>query len=120
MQRLAFLRMMARQRRAFDAEAVELRDRLVASIARHGKGRESFGPIERALVLRDLDRILDDYYGRYPGDEQGKLWRLILDQCRLARRGRFLASWLLARDILRQRAPDVLRALQRRERDQGR
>ena len=115
MERLAFLRAIARQRRAFDALAVEVRDRLIAACEAEPIRSQQSGPIRRLLILRALDRILDDYYGRYPGDESARFRQLILAHSQRVRRERFTASWLAARDILRMRAPDVLAAIRRRD-----
>lgn len=78
-------RILARNRRALDAERRELAARVVASIERHGAGRERFDTMAYALVRRDLEPMLSEWYGAFPNDERARFMRLILAQTRAAR-----------------------------------
>lgn len=104
-------RAQTRTRRALDAERRELAARVVASIERHGSGREPFDPLAYALTMREVDEIMAIWYGRWPGDETARFWRLILDQCRVARR---LAFQRAVQDIRRRLRGDraLLRAIE--------
>lgn len=66
-----------RERAAFSAA--------VAEVIRSSAPGESFGPQEYAAVQRNLESVLDAFYGRYPGDEAARFYRVIVENARQAR-----------------------------------
>lgn len=46
---------------------------------------ETFGALEYRAALTRLDGVLDAFYGRWPGDEEGRFLRVIVATCRMAR-----------------------------------
>lgn len=104
-------RILARNRRAMDAERRELAAWVDAILAAETRGRDTFDALAYVRVQRALQPVFDAFYGRWPGDEQARFLRLMLAQTRAARG---LALRRAVQDIRRRlrRETDVLAAIE--------
>lgn len=110
-----FALILQKNRRAVDAERREFARRVVEAVKRHGAGRERFDALAYARTMRDIDPILTEWYGRWPGDEAARFSRLILAQCRAARGFAFQRARADVRRRLRREGA-VVRMIEREAR----
>jgi hypothetical protein len=96
--------------RWIDAERRVFAREIVAAIQRATAGREQFDVMAYALSRREVDRVFDIWYGRYPGDVRARFPRLIVEQCRAVRGIAFQRS---STDVERRLKahPDLMRAI---------
>ncbi len=106
-----FQAVLARNRRAMDAERREFAAQAMAAVKRNSSG-ETFDYVAYARTMRDLAPLFDAWYGRFPGDERARFWRLILADARQARALAFQRSVALVREKI-QPARGLLAAIQR-------
>jgi hypothetical protein len=70
--------------RRIDRQRRELARRVVAGLEQSIRGRGQFDVMAHALTMREVDRVFDDYYGRFPGDESARFLHVILEGARRA------------------------------------
>lgn len=107
-----FLRVLSRNRRAMDAERREFAERAVAILKRNMVRQERFTLVTYSLTMIELDPLLTEFYGAFPGDFRGQFGRLMLEECRAARG---LAFQRAVQDVRRQLTgePTTLNAIER-------
>lgn len=66
------------------------------AVRRHAPG-ERMLPSARIAIMAEIDRSLDEVFGRYPGDDNAGLLRLVMRRQRRAR----AAAWRRSRDMAR-------------------
>jgi hypothetical protein len=79
------------------------------SVQRHAG--EAMTPLARVLILRDVDAALASVRGRFPGDREAPLYRLVVRRCL---EGRALVFRRAVEDFRRKlrREPEVLAAIE--------
>ena len=84
--RADFQTILLRQRRRMDAERRQFAVAAVGAIkaTQRGDGRV-FDTLAYALAMREIDVLMGEFYGQWPGDRRARFWRLILNECRAAR-----------------------------------
>jgi hypothetical protein len=95
---------------AFRREQRAFARRVDAVVARSIRGRQTFDVMAYALIWRELEAVLDEWYGRFPGDGSGRFAGLIGDQ---VRRSAAIPVREARRDVRRVVPTDVLRAIER-------
>lgn len=106
-----FAFLLRRNQRRMNAERRAFAEAVVSAMEAPGRdpGRP-FDQLAYMQVSRALGPILDDYYGRWPGDRDARFWRLMVDDCRQARALAFQRSVQEVRQRLKG-APEVLTAI---------
>lgn len=65
---------------AFRREQADFAKRVGEVMAARIKGRDTFDPLTHELIRHDLDRIMDEWYGLFPGDRRARFHQLIIEQ----------------------------------------
>lgn len=99
--RTDFIALFLRQRRHMDAERREFARRAVAILRRNSAGEETFNAVAYTRTMRDLEPLLTEFYGAFPGDTRARFWRVILAESRAARLLAFQRSVALLRERVR-------------------
>lgn len=86
--------------REIDGLRAELAARCAEVVQRQGEGPMT--PLRLQLAMREIDRVLDEFYGRWPGDEQARLLGVITAGTRRARGAAFDRSDQLRARLLRR------------------
>ena len=80
-----FLAVLRRNRTHMDAERREFAQRAVEILKTATHNDSVYSPISHARAMVELEPLLSEFYGSFPGDERARFWRLMLDECRAAR-----------------------------------
>lgn len=99
--------LLSRNRRRMDAERRKCAALVSEAVALRSRG-QAFDSLAYSLTMRDVDRIMGEFYGQFPGDQRSIFWRLILDDCRAARG---LAFRRAVQDVRRRLPTGVVRAI---------
>lgn len=67
-------------RKRMDLERRAFTRRCVAAIRKVAQRHEVMSPAALAEIRIALEPILEEWYGRFPGDEQARFWRLITQE----------------------------------------
>lgn len=97
-----FLAVLRRNRRSMDAERREFAQRAVEILERVTQGEQVFTYVAHARAMVELEPLLSEFYGSFPGDERARYWRLIIDEC-----------WAARGSVFQQAVQDVRRRLKR-------
>ena len=108
--RTDFLAVLLRDRRSMDAERREFARRAESMVEASARGANRFDQTAYHLTMLEMERLFDEFYGRWPGDPNARFWTLILAECRAVRA---LAFRRAVQDVRRRlRAyPEILRAI---------
>jgi len=92
-----------------DAERAEFASR-AARIVRDAAAGAEFDALARETALRRLDGLLDEFYGRFPGDGEARFLQAILDGTRAAREQAVAEDAATTRRLVRRHARALKRA----------
>jgi hypothetical protein len=98
-ERARFVRLLFRQERRLSILRDRFADEVLSALdaAAEGDPERPLDATMRFRALHAIDRAMDRLYGRFPGDPNAALWRLILEDARYAR----IAAYRASRDLLR-------------------
>lgn len=107
-----FRAVLIRNRRRMDAERREFAARAVAILQAATHSDPVYTPTAHARTMVELEPLLSEFYGSFPGDERARFWRLMVTEGWAARG---LAFQRAVQDVRRRLKgePELLRAIRK-------